>query len=122
MEYNETDARLEEKMDKKLEEEIQKERELSTPLSLLSNGYLNKTLLRMLQSGEIVTKPSFYKLTGSMTLPQRIYDVKKLLGDDLRIVSMRGKYNLSHYWLERKTKNEGLLSHIEHFEYSWEKV
>ena len=79
MEYNETDARLEEKMDKKLEEEIQKERELSTPLSLLSNGYLNKTLLRMLQSGEIVTKPSFYKLTGSMTLPQRIYDVKKLL-------------------------------------------
>ena len=40
-----------------------------------------------------------------MTLPQRIYDVKKILFDNFRIVSKRGKYNLSHYWLERiKTK------------------
>tara|TARA_B100000508_G_C11460944_1_gene279233 strand:- start:2514 stop:2876 length:363 start_codon:yes stop_codon:yes gene_type:complete len=120
MEYNETDALLEEKIDRKLEEEIQKEEKQNASSSDVDT--LNKTLLKLLQDGNIITKPSFYKLTGSMTLPQRIFDVKKMLGNNLRIMSMRGKHNLSHYWLEKKTKNEGLLSHIEHFEYSWEKV
>ena len=104
MEYNETDALLEEKIDRKLEEEIQKGKDLAKK-HIQSIGSLNKILIKTLENGNVVTKPSFYKLTGSMTLPQRIYDVKKILFDNFRIVSKRGKYNLSHYWLERiKTK------------------
>ena len=120
MEYNETDALLEEKIDRKLEESIEKNEETNSSPSNVDS--LNKTLLKLLKDGNVITKPSFYRLTGSMTLPQRIFDVKKMLGNNLRIMSMRGKHNLSHYWLEKKTKNTGLLSLVEHFEYSWEKV
>tara|TARA_Y100000401_G_C8317529_1_gene223386 strand:+ start:91 stop:432 length:342 start_codon:yes stop_codon:yes gene_type:complete len=103
MDYNETDALLEQKLDRKLEEEIQKEGEQNASSSDVNT--LNKTLSKLLQDGNVINKPSFYQLTGSMTLPQRIYDVKKSLDHNFRIVSKRGKYNLSHYWLERiKTK------------------
>ena len=104
MDYNETDALLEEKLDRKLEEEIQKEGEQNTSSSDVNS--LNKTLLKLLKDGALITKPSFYRITGSMTLAQRIYDVKKLLSPNFKICSRRaGRSRLSYYWLERiKTK------------------
>jgi len=123
MEYNETDALLEEKIDRKLEESIEKNEEKNSSSSNVNS--LNKTLLKLLKDGNIITKPSFYKLTGSMTLPQRIYDVKKLLKEEpfrrnFRIVSKRGKYNLSHYWLE-KIKTTTFPSSLRVVQ-NWEKV
>tara|TARA_R100001079_G_C4376727_1_gene121302 strand:- start:19 stop:375 length:357 start_codon:yes stop_codon:yes gene_type:complete len=87
----------------------------------ITSWTLTKILMGMLYRGDMVTKGSFYLETkehgsATFTLAQRIYDVKKTLPANERIMSRRVKNgNWNEYWLERiKTRT---LDEI-----IWEKV
>lgn len=59
-----------------------------------------KKLEEMLLSGRHINKIIFYQETGTLTLTQRIYDIRDTKGWFIRSKSVEGKGTLREYWLD----------------------
>lgn len=81
-------------------------------------------LEEMLLSGRHINKIIFYQETGTLTLTQRIYDIRDTKGWFIRSKSVEGKGTLREYWLDpaeiqrikgivpRETKTERIENEI----------